>query len=67
MFKNNVGSIDRAVRVAVGLGLIAIVFVGPKTPFGWLGLIPLATAALGTCPLYSILGLSTCPTKTAAR
>jgi len=67
MFKNNVGSIDRAVRVAIGLGLIAIVFVGPKTPFGWLGLIPLATAALGTCPLYSILGLSTCPTKTAAR
>lgn len=67
MFKNNVGSIDRAVRVALGLGLLAIVFVGPKTPFGWLGLIPLATAALGTCPLYSILGVSTCPTKTAAR
>jgi hypothetical protein len=67
MFKNNVGTIDRAIRVALGLGLLAIVFVGPKTPFGWLGLIPLATAALGTCPLYSILGLSTCPTKTAAR
>lgn len=67
MFKNNVGSIDRAVRVAIGLGLLAIVFVGPKTPFGWLGLIPLATAALGTCPLYSILGVSTCPSKTAAR
>jgi hypothetical protein len=67
MFKNNVGTIDRALRVAIGLGLLAIVFVGPKTPFGWLGLIPLATAALGTCPLYSILGLSTCPTKTAAR
>jgi Protein of unknown function (DUF2892) len=67
MFKHNVGTIDRALRVALGLGLLAIVFVGPKTPFGWLGLIPLATAALGTCPLYSILGLSTCPTKTAAR
>ncbi len=67
MFKNNVGNLDRIVRVAVGLGLLAIVFVGPKTPFGWLGLIPLATAALGTCPLYSILGVSTCPTKTAAR
>lgn len=67
MFKNNVGTIDRIVRVAVGLGLLAIVFVGPKTPFGWLGLIPLATAALGTCPLYSVLGISTCPTKTAAR
>lgn len=67
MFKNNVGNLDRIVRVAVGLGLLAIVFVGPKTPFGWLGLIPLATAALGTCPLYSILGVSTCPTKTATR
>lgn len=67
MFKNNVGNLDRIIRVAVGLGLLAIVFVGPKTPFGWLGLIPLATAALGTCPLYSILGVSTCPTKTATR
>lgn len=67
MFKNNVGNLDRIIRVAVGLGLLAIVFVGPKTPFGWLGLMPLATAALGTCPLYSILGVSTCPTKTATR
>jgi hypothetical protein len=67
MFKENVGSIDRIIRVVVGLGLLAIVFVGPRTPFGWLGLIPLATAALGTCPLYTLLGMSTCPTKTAAR
>jgi hypothetical protein len=67
MFKENVGSIDRIIRVVVGLGLLAIVFVGPRTPIGWLGLIPLATAALGTCPLYTLLGMSTCPTKTAAR
>lgn len=67
MFKNNVGTIDRVVRLAVGLGLLAIVFVGPKTPFGWLGLIPLATAAFGTCPLYSVLGINTCAAKTAAR
>jgi hypothetical protein len=67
MFKHNVGTIDRVIRVAVGLGLIAMVFVGPKTPFGWLGIIPLLTATLRTCPLYSVLGDSTCPAKTAAR
>lgn len=67
MLKQNVGTIDRGLRIVVGLGLIALVFVGPKTPFGWFGLIPLLTAALGTCPLYTVLGVSTCPAKTAAR
>ncbi len=68
MLKQNVGTIDRAIRAIVGLGLIALVFVGPKTQLGWLGLIPLLTSALGTCPLYTVLGLSTCPAqKPAAR
>lgn len=68
MLKQNVGTIDRALRLIVGAGLIALVFVGPRTPYGWFGLIPLLTAALGTCPLYSVLGMSTCPTqKPAAR
>ena len=68
MLKQNVGTIDRVIRLVLGLGLIALVFVGPKTPLGWFGLIPLLTAALGTCPLYTVLGLSTCPTeKPAAR
>ncbi len=53
--------IERVVRVALGLGLIAIAFVGPKTPWGFLGVIPLATGLLGSCPLYSILGINTCP------
>ena len=62
----NVGSIDRALRALVGLALVAIVFVGPQTPWGWLGLIPLATALIGWCPPYALLGLSTCTRKPSA-
>ncbi len=63
MFKTNEGTIDRVLRVIVGLALIAIVFVGPKTPLGWIGLVPLLTGLAGTCPLYSLLGISTCKLK----
>jgi len=56
----NEHTIDRALRVILGLGLLAIAFVGPKTPLGYLGIIPLATGLAGTCPIYSLLGLSTC-------
>lgn len=51
--------IDRILRVALGLVLLTIAFVGPKTALGYLGIIPLATGLVGTCPLYSTLGLST--------
>lgn len=56
---SNVGTIDRVIRIIVGLALIAIVFVGPQTPWGWIGIIPLATALIGWCPLYSIIGMRT--------
>lgn len=59
----NVGSIDKILRVVVGLALIAIVFVGPQTPWGWIGVIPLLTAAIGFCPLYKLIGANTCRTK----
>ena len=59
----NEGTIDRILRVLVGIGLISIVFVGPKTPWGWIGVVPLVTGLVGMCPLYSILGINTCPTK----
>lgn len=59
----NEGTIDRAVRVVLGLVLLALAFVGPKTPFGFLGIVPLATGLLGSCPLYTLLGISTCPVK----
>ncbi|MFC3098484.1 YgaP family membrane protein [Alteraurantiacibacter palmitatis] len=60
MFKTNVGSVDRILRFVVGLVLIALVFVGPQTPWGWLGLIPLATGLFRTCPAYSLIGVNTC-------
>jgi len=59
--KANEGTIDRILRVIVGLALISIVFVGPQTPWGWIGVIPLVTGLVGMCPLYAILGINTCP------
>ncbi|MDR9423866.1 MAG: DUF2892 domain-containing protein [Marinobacter sp.] len=56
----NMGSADRIIRAVVGIVLIALVFVGPQTVWGWIGVIPLATAAIGICPAYSLLGIKTC-------
>lgn len=61
IFPRNEGTLDRAVRVILGLGLLAIAFVGPKTPLGFLGVIPLLTGLVGSCPLYRLVGLRTCP------
>jgi hypothetical protein len=55
----NVGGIDKILRIIVGLVLIALVFVGPQTPWGWIGIIPLATGLIGFCPLYKLIGLNT--------
>lgn len=60
----NEGTIDRVVRVVVGLALLALVFVGPKTWLGMIGLVPLVTGLVGYCPLYRVLGVKTCPTPT---
>ena len=60
MFTTNVGNIDRLLRIVLGLILISLVFVGPQTDWGWLGIIPLATGLLRTCPAYSFFGLNTC-------
>ena len=56
----NVGAVDRILRVIVGAMLIALVFVGPQTLWGWIGLIPIATALIGWCPAYRLLGIRTC-------
>jgi hypothetical protein len=56
----NMGSADRTIRAVVGLVLLALVFVGPQTAWGWIGIIPLATAAMGNCPAYSLVGIKTC-------
>jgi len=59
----NVGPIDKTLRVIVGLILISLVFVGPRTPWGWVGVIPLVTALVSWCPLYRLLGINTCRLK----
>ncbi len=65
MFKTNVGGTERTVRIVVGATLLLLVFIGPKTAWGYLGLIPLATGFLSTCPLYSLLGKSSVPADPA--
>ena len=59
----NEGTLDRALRVILGLVLIALVFVGPQTPWGGIGLVPLLTGLGGMCPLYSVLGINTCKVR----
>lgn len=59
--KTNEGMIDRVIRVIVGVVLLALVFVGPQTYWGLIGLVPLLTGLVGFCPPYKMLGLNTCP------
>jgi hypothetical protein len=61
--KSNVGGIDRILRIVIGLALIALTLTGTIGVWGWIGVVPLLTAGLGVCPLYSVLGFSTCPVK----
>ena len=61
--KANVGGIDRIARIVFGLVLIALAATGTIGAWGWVGLVPLATGAIGFCPLYPLIGLSTCPLK----
>ena len=61
LLPTNEHPVERVLRVIIGIGLLAIVFVGPQTPWGWLGVVPLATGLLGSCPLYTLLGIRTCP------
>lgn len=69
MFKTNEGTVDRALRIILGLALLAWFFVDQGQGF-WhyaklIGVVPLITGLVGSCPVYSILGISTCPIKTA--
>jgi hypothetical protein len=57
----NVGNLDRLLRIVAGLALLSLVFVGPQTYWGLIGLIPLITGLVGFCPAYRLFGLSSCP------
>ncbi|MGL4396764.1 MAG: YgaP family membrane protein [Hyphomicrobium sp.] len=61
----NVGTIDRALRIAVGLGLLSLVVVGPQTLWGLIGLVPLFTGLARFCPAYAVGGVDTCRTPRA--
>jgi hypothetical protein len=68
MLKTNVGTIDRVIRIVVGLVLLALFVFYPAASWRYwalIGLIPLVTGLVGTCPIYSILGISTCPARKA--
>jgi hypothetical protein len=61
----NEGTLDRVLRVVAGAGILSLAFIGPQTPWGYLGLIPLITGLVGYCPAYALLGISSCPAKKA--
>ena len=63
LFPRNEAKIERVIRVVAGVGLLSLVFVGPQTPWGWIGVVPIVTGLIGSCPLYTLLGISTCPMK----
>lgn len=63
LLPTNEHPVERVLRVILGLGVLSLVFVGPKTPWGYLGLVPVVTGLLGSCPLYTLFGFSTCPAK----
>ncbi|MCB0419762.1 MAG: DUF2892 domain-containing protein [Bdellovibrionales bacterium] len=61
--KVNSNKIERVLRMLVGLGVLSLAFIGPKSPLGYLGIIPLVTGLSGYCPLYTLFGISTCSSK----
>lgn len=58
----NIGGIDRILRIVVGLALIGLTLTGVIGLWGWIGVVPLATAAIGWCPAYLPFGIKTCKT-----
>lgn len=63
LLPTNEHALERVLRVGLGLGVLSLAFVGPKSPWAWLGLVPVLTGLIGSCPLYTVLGISTCPVR----
>jgi hypothetical protein len=61
--KSNVGGIDRILRIVIGLVLVGLAATGTVGWWGWLGIVPLATGAIGWCPPYAMFGWNTCSMK----
>lgn len=60
LLPRNEHKVERVLRVVLGIGVLSLAFLGPKTPWAYLGAIPLLTGLLGSCPLYTLFGISTC-------
>ncbi len=58
--KKNIGNCERVIRIVVGLGILSLAFIGPQSPWAYLGIVPIFTGLTGWCPPYTILGISTC-------
>jgi hypothetical protein len=56
----NEGTLDRVIRVVLGIAVLSLAFVGPRSAWGYVGVVPLLTGAVGFCPLYRLIGVSTC-------
>lgn len=59
----NEGNLDRGVRAIAGIALVGLAATGTIGLWGWIGVVPLVTAAIGWCPLYTVLGINTCGVK----
>jgi len=59
MFISNINSLDRILRIIIGLALLSLAFVGPKTPFGYIGIILIVTAFINFCPIYKLINVNT--------
>ena len=64
LIPRNEGTLDRVLRLLLGLFLLSLICWGPRTLLGLVGLVPLATGLVGSCPLYRVVGVKTCPAKT---
>ncbi len=57
--KVNIGNVERIVRIVVGIAILSLAFVGPRTPWAYLGIMPILSGLIGWCPPYALLGIST--------
>jgi hypothetical protein len=56
----NIGDVERIIRIVLGIGILALAFVGPQSPWAYLGILPVLTGLVGWCPPYALFGISTC-------
>ncbi len=60
IMKKNIGSVERVIRIFAGIAILSLAFMGPKSSWAYLGIVPLATGLAGWCPPYALFGFSTC-------